>query len=148
MDGREQFKQVLAEFGEKMGSDLKLVDDRCNFTVDGEVEVEIDYYSDSEMLVAWSTVGELPKDELSGSRALALLSINGLEEGHAGFTVSMDAATRRVVAHDRRGTELIDSADRLAMWIDALVTLVKGIRAEFAAKFPFDGDGAEEGKED
>jgi len=148
MDGREQFKQVLAEFGEKMGSDLKLVDDRCNFTVDGEVEVEIDYYSDSEMLVAWSTVGELPKDELSGSRALALLSINGLEEGHAGFTVSMDAATRRVVAHDRRGTELIDSADRLAMWIDALVTLVKGIRAEFVAKFPFDGDGAEEGKED
>ena len=148
MDGREQFEQVLAEFGEKLGHGLSLADDRCNFTVDGEVEVEIDYYPDSDMLVAWSTVGELPSDELSGERALALLSINGLEEGHAGFTVSMDASTRRVVAHDRRGTEAIDSADRLAVWIDALVTLVKGIRSEFAAKFPFDGDDGEEGRDD
>ena len=82
MDGREQFEQVLAEFGEKLNAELKLVDDRCEFTVDGAVEIEIDYYPESDMLVAWATVGELPKDDLAGARALALLALNGLGNGN------------------------------------------------------------------
>ena len=148
MDGREQFEQVLAEFGEKLKAELRLVDDRCGFTVDGAVEVEIDFYPESEMLVAWATVGELPEDDLSGARALALLALNGLGAGRAGFTLSMDAETRRVVAHDRRGVEAIDSADRLAVWIDTLVDLVKRIRTDFGERFPFEGDDpAEEGEE-
>lgn len=143
MDGRAQFEQVLAEFGEKLGTKLELVDDRCNFIIDGTVEVEIDYYSDAEYLVAWSTVGELPEDGFSGARALALLAMNELGSLRAGFTLSMDAETRRVVAHDRRGVEAVDSADRLAVWIDALVDLVRGIRSDFAKRFPFDGDDAD-----
>ena len=148
MDGREQFEQVLAEFGEKLNAELKLVDDRCEFTVDGAVEIEIDYYPESAMLVAWATVGELPKDDLSGARALALLALNGLGAGRTGYTLSMDAETRRVVAHDRHGVETIDSADRLAVWMDTLVVLVKRIRSEFGERFPFEGDEpAEEGEE-
>ncbi len=148
MDGRGQFERVLAEFGEKLGTKLELVDDRCNFVVDGTVEVEIDYYPDGEYLVAWSTVGELPEDHFSAERALALLARNELGSFRAGFTLSMDAETRRVVAHDRRGVEAIDSADRLAVWMDALVDLVKGIRFEFAKRFPFDGeDSGSDGKE-
>ena len=148
MDIREQFEQVLAEFGEKMSTELKLVDGRCSFTVDGTVEIEIDYYDAAEAVVAWSTVGELPEDELSRDRALALLAINELGSGHAGFTISMDPETRRVVAHDRRGAEAVDSADRLAVWMEALVDLVKGVRLEFAERFPFEGeDPDDEGNE-
>ena len=148
MNGREQLEQVLAEFGEKTGFEIKLEEDRCNFIVDGVVEIELDYYADSAMLVAWSDVGELPEDEYSGERALALLALDELGAGHAGFTLSMDPETRRVVAHDRRGSEAVDSADRLAGWIEALVDLVKGIRHDFAERFPFEGDEPDdEGKE-
>jgi hypothetical protein len=85
-------------------------------------------------------VGELPEDEYSGERALALLALDELGAGHAGFTLSMDPETRRVVAHDRRGVEAVDSADRLAVWVESLVDLVKGIRHDFAERFPFEGD--------
>jgi hypothetical protein len=148
MDIREQFEQVLAEFGDKMNCRLKLEDGRCSFTVDGAVEIEIDYYDEAEAVVAWSTVGELPEDALSRDRALALLAINELGSGHAGFTLSMDPETRRVVAHDRRGAEAVDSADRLAVWMDALVDIVKGVRLEFSERFPFEGDDPDdEGEE-
>lgn len=147
MECREQFEQILAEFGEKLGAKLELADDRCNFIVDGTVEVEIDYYDDADSLVVWSTVGELPEDRFSAARAFALLSLNELGAFRAGFTLAMDAETRRVVAHDRRGADAIDSADRLAVWIDALVDLVKSVRSDFAKRFPYSDDEDADGKE-
>ena len=65
MDIRESFEQCLAVFGKMLGTELVFEEDRCNFTVDGAVEVELDYYDDSDVVVAWATVGEMPEDDLA-----------------------------------------------------------------------------------
>ncbi len=136
MDIRGSFKTMLAEFGKMLGHELVLEEDRCNFTVDGIVEVELDYQDDSDVVVAWSTVGALPQDDLAGERTLALLSFNELGGVADGFTLSLDAETRCVVAHDYRSAESFDSVDRLALWIDTLVSLVTAIREDFEERFP------------
>ena len=147
MDIRESFEQCLADFGKVLGTELVFEEDRCNFTVDGAVEIELDYYDDSDVVVAWATVGEMPEDDLAGDRALVLLALNELGGPAGGYTLSMDADTRRVIAHDNRPAEAFDSADRLAAWLDTLVELVNAIREDFAERFPcmdIDDDGEEE----
>ena len=136
MDIRESFEQYLADFGKALGTELVFEEDRCNFTVDGAVEIELDYYDDSDVVVAWATVGEMPEDDLAGDRALVLLALNELGSPAGGYTLSMDADTRRVIAHDNRPAEAFDSADRLAAWLDTLVELVNAIREDFAERFP------------
>jgi hypothetical protein len=136
MDIRESFEQYLADFGKALGTELVFEEDHCNFTVDGAVEIELDYYDDSDTVVAWATVGEMPEDDLAGDRALVLLALNELGSPAGGYTLSMDADTRRVIAHDNRPAEAFDSADRLAVWIDTLVELVNAIREDFAERFP------------
>jgi len=136
MDIRESFEQCLAAFGKVLGTELVFEEGHCNFTVDGAVEIELDYYDDSDVVVAWATVGEMPEDDLAGDRALVLLALNELGSPAGGYTLSMDADTRRVIAHDNRPAEFFDSADRLAAWLDALVELVNAIREDFAERFP------------
>ena len=136
MDIRESFEQCLADFGKVLGTELVFEEDHCNFTVDGTVEIELDYYDDSDVVVAWATVGEMPEDDLAGDRALVLLALNELGGPAGGYTLSMDADTRRVIAHDNRPAEAFDSADRLAAWLDTLVELVNAIREDFEVRFP------------
>ena len=136
MDIRESFEQCLADFGKVLGTELVFEEDRCNFTVDGAVEIELDYYDDSDVVIAWATVGEMPEDDLAGDRALVLLALNELGGPAGGYTLSMDADTRCVIAHDNRPAESFDSADRLAAWLDTLVELVNAIREDFAERFP------------
>ena len=147
MDIRESFEQCLADFGKVLGTELVFEEDRCNFTVDGAVEIELDYYDDSDVVIAWATVGEMPEDDLAGDRALVLLALNELGGPAGGYTLSMDADTRCVIAHDNRPAESFDSADRLAAWLDTLVELVNAIREDFAERFPcmdIDDDAEEE----
>ena len=136
MSNYDSFSLSLAEFGKRLGIELAMADGRCNFTVDGTVEVELDYLDDAQVVVAWSVIGLAPEDGLSGDRATALLALNELDAPNGGFSVSMDPETRRVVAHDHRAAELFDSADRLAAWIEALVALVGRVRYEFELRFP------------
>lgn len=133
---RESFELCLADFGKALGTKLVFEEDHCNFTVDGAVEIELDYYDDSDVVVAWATVGEMPEDDLAGDRALVLLALNELGSPAGGYTLSMDADTRRVIAHDNRPAEAFDSADRLAAWLETLVDLVNAIREDFAERFP------------
>ena len=144
---RESFELCLADFGKALGTKLVFEEDHCNFTVDGAVEIELDYYDDSDVVVAWATVGEMPEDDLAGDRALVLLALNELGGPAGGYTLSMDADTRRVIAHDNRPGEAFESADRLAAWLDTLVELVNAIREDFAERFPcmdIDDDAEEE----
>ena len=136
MGTRESFELCLADFGKALGTTLVFEEDHCNFTVDGAVEIELDYYDDSDVVVAWATVGEMPEDDLAGDRALVLLALNELGSPAGGYTLSMDAETRRVIAHDNRPAEAFDSADRLATWLETLVELVNTIREDFAERFP------------
>ena len=132
----EAFSQSLAEFGEQLGIDLVLVDGHCNFIIDDTIEVEIDYFDDSHVVVAWATVGFAPEDEYQEGRACALLEMNDLNAPNGGFSLSMDPETRRVIVHDHRPVELFESADLLAVWIDALVDLVTHVRHDFEKRFP------------
>ncbi|MBP5640989.1 MAG: type III secretion system chaperone [Victivallales bacterium] len=132
----DSFNMVLNEFGETLGAELVLKDGECIFTVDGNIDVVIDYYEESDVVIAWSTVGILPEDEYQDERARALFALNELDAPNGGFSVSMDPETRLVIVQDHRPVELFDSADRLAAWVDALVDLVNLIRDTFEEKFP------------
>jgi len=136
MELPESFDIALADFGKTMGVELVLADGQCNFTVDGMVEVEIDYNEDADVVIAWAVVGYAPEDGLAADRAKALLALNELNANNGGFSLSLDSGTRRIVAHDNRPAELFESADYIAAWIGSLVDLVNGIRADFAVRFP------------
>lgn len=132
----DSFNMILNEFGETLGAELVLEDGKCIFTVDGNIDVGIDYYDEADVVIAWSAVGILPEDEYQAERARALFALNELDAPNGGFSVSMDPETRLVIVQDHRPVELFDSADRIAAWIDALVDLVNLIRNTFEEKFP------------
>ena len=134
----ESFNMTLAEFGRRMGTELVMEDGRCTFTVDGDVDVELDYLDEAHVVVAWAFVGLAPEDACAGDRARALLALNEVGADNGGFSLSLDPQTRRVIAHDRRPAELFDAADRLAAWIGALTDLVDRIRRDFETRFPCD----------
>ena len=152
MELPESFNLALADFGATMGAELVLAGGQCNFTVDGTVEVEIDYDDSVQMAIAWAVVGIAPEDGYAADRAKALLAMNELGEANGGFSLSLDPVTRRIVAHDNRPAELFESADRIAAWIGGLVELVKCIRADFALRFPspdlLPGDEEEESEDE
>ncbi len=132
----ESFLMSLKEFGEKLGIELGLEDGRCIFEVDGKLDVEIDYYEEAHVAVAWATVGVAPEDNFQDERARALLALNELGAPNGGFSISMDPETRCVIAHDNRPAELFESGDRIAAWIGALCDLVYLIRRKFEEQFP------------
>lgn len=132
----DSFRLALAAFGRKAGVELSLSGNRCRFTVDGSVEVEIDYVEKAHVAIAWAVVGLAPEDAFREARARALLALDALDAPNGGFTLAMDPETRLVLAHDNRPAELFDSADRLAAWIDALASLVNRVRVDFEERFP------------
>ena len=136
MTSYDSFNMVLNQFGETLGAELALKDGKCIFTVDGNIDVVIDYYDEADVVVAWSAVGIAPEDEYQAERARALFALNELDAPNGGFSVSMDPETRLVIVQDHRPVELFDSADRLAAWVEALVDLVNLIRDTFEEKFP------------
>ena len=151
----DSFNMILNEFGETLDAELVLEDGKCMFTVDGDIDVVIDYYEEADVVIAWSAVGILPEDEYQAERARALFALNELDAPNGGFSVSMDPETRLVIVQDHRPVELFDSADRLAAWVNALVDLVNLIRDTFEEKFPCtdmplddeDDENDEEGEE-
>ena len=136
MTSYDSFNMVLNQFGETLGAELALKDGKCIFTVDGNIDVVIDYYDEADVVVAWSAVGIASEDEYQAERARALFALNELDAPNGGFSVSMDPETRLVIVQDHRPVELFDSADRLAAWVEALVDLVNLIRDTFEEKFP------------
>ncbi|MBQ7178835.1 MAG: type III secretion system chaperone [Victivallales bacterium] len=132
----ESFQQVLADFGKIMGTELAMNENRCNFTVDGSVEVEIDYIEEAEEVVLWSSVGYALEDGFQEQRARALIELNELDAPNAGFTISMEPEDRMVVVHDHRPLEMFENADHVAAWINSLVELVNLIRTRFEEQFP------------
>ena len=132
----DSFQQVLADFGKIMGMELAMNENRCNFMVDGTVEVEIDYIEEAEEAVAWSSVGYAVEDGFQEQRARALMELNELDAHNAGFTISMEPENRMVIVHDHRPLEMFEDADHVAAWINSLVELVNGIRTRFEEQFP------------
>lgn len=135
---RGQFEDVLEEFSEATGLDVTLVRDTATLTVDGEIIVNIHYLDQSDTVLLWSPVGGFGGTDApdAGAKALALLRLGDLGGPSAGFTLALDADADAVIALDRRGAQVVASADALAGWIEALVRAVRAVREHFAVNFP------------
>ena len=136
---KEQFEEVLAEFGDLVKQKLALDDDgTATFTVDDEIIVNIQYLVDSDVVVAFSPVGGFGGFDAAdaGEKALELLRLNELGGATDGFTLALDRDADLVLALDRRSALEISSVDSLSAWTDALVRAVRTVRDDFAGKFP------------
>ena len=136
---REQFEDVLAEFGEAVKLPLSLGEDgTATFTVDDEIVVTLQYLDESDVVLAFAPVGAFGGVDASGAgeKALELLRLNELGGPTEGFSLALDEDADLVLAMDRRGALEIAAADSLAAWIEALVRAVRAVRERFAEKFP------------
>ena len=141
---RDQFLDVLAEFGNAIDLSLALDDDGAvSFMVDDEAMVNLQYLDESDFAVAFSPIGGFGGTDApdAGEKALALLRMNEPGGVAEGFTLALDEEADLVLAMDRRSALEISSADSLAAWVDALVRVVRAVREDFAARFPIEGEG-------
>ena len=102
---KEQFGDVLAEFGASVGQSLALDEDGVStFTVDDEVLVSLTYLDESDVVVLFSPVGGFGGVDGpdAGEKALELLRMNDLGGETEGFTLALDEDADIVLALDRR----------------------------------------------
>lgn len=136
---RDQFEDVLAEFGGLVGQPLALDGDgTATFTVDDEIIVNLQYLEESGMVLAFAPVGAFGGLDApdAGEKALELLRLNepgGMAEG---YTLALDEDADLVLAMDRRSVPVLSHVDSLAAWMDALVRAVRAVRERFAERFP------------
>ena len=136
---REQFEEVLAEFGEIVKRPIALDDDdTATFVVDDEIIVNLQYLDESDAVVAFAPVGGFGGGDApgAGEMALELLRLNepgGMAEG---FTLALDEEADLVLAMDRRSALEFADADSFAAWIEALVRVVRAVSRHFAERFP------------
>ena len=163
---REQFSDVLAEFGETVKLPLALGEDgTATFTVDDEIVVNLQYLDGSDVVLAFAPVGAFggeeeppnhlttqppnhptteppnhpttqPPNQSAGEKALELLRLNELGGPTGGFALALDEDADLVLAMDRRSVLEIAAADSFAAWMEALVCAVRAVRERFAEKFP------------
>ena len=136
---REQFEDVLAEFGEAVKLPLALGEDGiATFTVDDEIVVSLQYLDESDVVIAFAPVGAFGGADApdAGEKALELLRLNELGGPTEGFALALDEDADLVLAMDRRGALELAAADSLAAWMEALVRAVRAVRERFAEKFP------------
>jgi len=141
---KEQFKDVLAEFGGIVKQELSLDDDgTVTFTVDDEIVVNLQYLDESDVIIAFAPVGGFGGVDApdAGEKALELLRLNELGGPTEGFTLALDEDADLVLAMDRRSALEISSADSLAAWLEALIDAVRAVRDRFANEFPIDEEG-------
>ena len=141
---KEQFENVLADFGAAARLDLALDEDgTAMFVVDGEVPVSLKYLDQSDMVVAFSPIGGFGGVDApdAGEKAMELLRMNDLDGESDGFTLAFDEEADLVLAMDRRSPLEMSSSDAFAAWIDALVRTVRAVRERFAARWPVEEEG-------
>ena len=136
---REQFEDVLAEFGEAVKLPLSLGEDgTATFTVDDKIVVTLQYLDESDVVLAFAPVGAFGGADASGAgeKALELLRLNELGGPTEGFSLALDEDADLVLAMDRRSALEIAAADSLAAWMESLVRAVRAVRERFAETFP------------
>ena len=135
---REQFEEVLADFGGYVKQELVLGEEgTATFTVDDEIIINIQYLEESDYVVVFSPIGGFGGMDApdAGERALALLRLCKLGGQSEGFTLALDEEADLVLALDRRSALDVAHADSLASWLDALVRAVRAVRETFAELF-------------
>ncbi|MBQ7251698.1 MAG: type III secretion system chaperone [Kiritimatiellae bacterium] len=140
---REQFDEVLAEFGALVKQPLALDGDgTATFTVDEEIIVNLQYLEESDTVVAFAPVGAFGGLDApdAGDKALELLRMNEPGGETEGCTLALDEDADLVLAMDRRNALVLSHVDSLASWMDSLVRAVRAVRERFAERFPLEGE--------
>lgn len=140
---KEQFEEVLAEFGGLVGQRLALDGDgSATFTVDDEIIVNLQYLEESDTVVAFAPVGAFGGKDApdAGEKALELLRMNEPGYGTEGYTLALDEEADLVLAMDRRIVLVLGHVDSFAAWMEALVRAVRAVRERFAERFPLEGE--------
>lgn len=140
---KNQFQDVLAEFGAAIKQDLELdSDNTAVFTVDDEIIVNVQYLEESDTVLAFSPVGAFGGTDApdAGEKALELLRLNELGGATEDFTLALDDEADLVLAMDRRSALEFAAADSFAAWTEALVRAVRAVRDRFAERFPLEDE--------
>ena len=136
---REQFEEVLSEFGGYVKQKLVLDEDgTATFAVDDEFIINIQYLEESDFIVIFAPIGSFGSKDApnAGKKALALLRFCELGGQSEGFTLALDGEADLVLAMDRRSALDVAYADSLASWLEALIRVVRVVRETFAEHFP------------
>lgn len=121
MDLREQFKTVLAEFGDLMNVRLETdEDDGCWMLMDETIEIRLDFDAENDSVRLWSPIGELPPDAAASGLAQGLLALCGDDDVTRGFVVGMDGETRQLAILGMCPATWLYSAGCMAEWLERL----------------------------
>lgn len=96
----------------------------------GDILVCLAYRPASGQVIAFARVETMIPGVCAAQRARALLEANAFWRGTDGFTLAMDPETRQLIALDRRAPSFFATVDKLAHYVNVLVTLVEDLRAE------------------
>ena len=132
---REQFKTVLAEFGQIAGCSLTLDDDDiCRIVFNGETGAELVYDDATDRIRARVEVCRLDDDAAETGVSRRLLAAAGDPAISRGCTLALEKETRTLVVRDWRPSAGLYTADRLAGWFQRLLWFVGDVRDAAAAK--------------
>ncbi len=135
---REQFENVLREFGQSFTDELVFnEDDNAVITIDDDIIINITYLEESDYVLLHSPVGGYLKDEdKDGAQALSLLRLNDICSLTYGISLMLDESNAMIMAADRRSVMDITTKDALASWVRAIVDAIHKVREYFAENFP------------
>ncbi len=137
---REQFENVLREFGQSFTDDLSFNEDNnAVITVDEDIIINITYLEESDYVLLHAPVGGYLKNEdKDGAQALSLLRLNDICALTYGISLMLDESNAMIMAADRRSVMDITTRDALAAWVNAMVDAIHKVRGYFAENFPVD----------
>lgn len=121
MATRKTAEELLAALGESLGiGSIELdEDDNCGLTIDGSIDVVLEYDEAAGHFTLVTTPGTVP-DEGRDAMLAELLNANLLWQGTGGATLGVDTTTSAVVMSYRRAVAGLD-AESLQSWISDFV---------------------------
>lgn len=141
MSTRETLVNVLSEFSADSGLKAELGADNTLVLELGDTLANLVYLPESEQVVLWTTLGFLGADDNADRRLAGLMMCNDCLPDNAGFTLALDRDDDdRVLLHDIRPAGFLDSGDKFAAWIEALLETVEKIRIRMDAEYPYIDD--------
>ena len=136
MDAREQFVQVLADFSAESGIAVSLGEDNVAVVNMEDASLMLNFLPKSGEVVAWSTVGFLTGTGCDAKRIELLMKWNDDSEVTEGFTFALSETDGRILVHDHRSVDFLNTADILATWLGILVDVLRNARVRLELDAP------------
>ena len=140
MTARDQFEQVLADFSAESGIEVSLGEDNVAVINMEDASLMLNFLPQSGEVVAWSTVGFLTGDSCDAKRIELLLKWNDDPEVTEGFSFALSETDGRILVHDHRNVDFLNTADILATWLGILIDVLRDTRARLEIEAPEEDD--------